>query len=310
MLYTVFSTPLKVQPSDDELNRLLNLRELVMKKNTNLDPMHLYMKEVSRFKLLSAADEIELAIRIEDGDAQARLDMINANLRLVVKIARRYNNRGLPLEDMIEEGNIGLIRAVEKFDPKHECRFSTYATWWIRQAIERSIMNQSRTIRVPVHVSKEINSMARSSSNLRTILGREPTGNEIAVQMGNTEARVQELREALMPTDSADQFIAGTDDLTIYDITEDTNACIPCELLNQSTSKSLLNTWMDFLNHKEKTVMSLRYGLGDRDDPWTLEAIGDHLGVTRERIRQIQVAALKKLRTLPEAKNMLLEELI
>ena len=281
-----------------------------MSKNTNLDPMHLYMKEVSRFKLLSAAGEIELAMRIKDGDEQARLDMINANLRLVVKIARRYNNRGLPLEDTIEEGNIGLMRAVEKFDPIHGCRFSTYATWWIRQSIERSIMNQSRTIRVPVHVSKEINSMARSSNHLRTILGREPTGNEIAVQMGNTEERVQELKEALLPTDSADKFITGTDDLTIYDITEDTNACTPCELLNQSTSKSLLNNWLGFLNHKEKTVMSLRYGLGDRDDPWTLEAIGDYMGVTRERIRQIQVAALKKLRTLPEAKNMLLEELI
>jgi len=281
-----------------------------MSKNTNLDPMHLYMKEVSRFKLLTASGEIELATRIKAGDEQARLDMINANLRLVVKISRRYNNRGLPLEDIIEEGNIGLMRAVEKFDPAHGCRFSTYATWWIRQSIERSIMNQSRTIRVPVHVSKEINSMARSSNHLRTILGREPTGNEIALQMGNTEERVQELKEALLPTDSADRFIAGTDDLTIFDITEDTNACKPCEALNKSSSKSLLNSWMNYLNHKEKTVMSLRYGLGDRDDPWTLEAIGDYMGVTRERIRQIQVAALKKLRTLPEAKNMLLEELI
>ena len=281
-----------------------------MAAERNLDPMHLYMKEVSRFKLLSAAEEIELSIRIQNQDEQARLDMINANLRLVVKIARRYSNRGLPLEDLIEEGNIGLMRSVEKFDPEHGCRFSTYATWWIRQSIERSIMNQSRTIRVPVHVSKEINSMARSSNHLRSILGREPTDNEIAVQMGNSEQRVKELMEARLPTDSADTVIGGTDDLSIYDVTEDISALPPCELLNQSNYKALLHSWLDFLNHKEQTVMSLRYGLGDREDPWTLEAIGDYLGVTRERIRQIQVAALKKLRTLPEAKKMLLEELI
>jgi RNA polymerase nonessential primary-like sigma factor len=281
-----------------------------MAKNINLDPMALYMKDVAKYQLLSASDEIELAEKVAVRDHQARQTMINANLRLVVKIARRYINRSLPLEDLIEEGNIGLMRAVEKFDPQHECRFSTYATWWIRQAIERSIMNQSRTIRVPVHVAKEINSMGRSTSHLRNILGREPTENEIAVQMGNSKKRVQELMEAVLPTDSADRILLGTADLTVYDITEDLYATKPCEELNKHASKSVLNAWLDFLSHKEKKVMSLRYGLGGRDDPWTLEAIGEHLGVTRERIRQIQVAALKKLRTLSEAQNMLLEELI
>ncbi|MDX8388406.1 MAG: sigma-70 family RNA polymerase sigma factor [Ghiorsea sp.] len=281
-----------------------------MTKQMNLDPMSLYMKDVAKYQLLSAAEEIELAELIMAGDHQARQTMISANLRLVVKIARRYMNRSMPLEDMIEEGNIGLMRAAEKFDPKHECRFSTYATWWIRQAIERSIMNQSRTIRVPVHVSKEINSMGRSTTHLRHILGREPTGNEISVHMGNSETRVQELMAAVLPTDSADKILLGTEDLTVYDITEDLSATRPCEELNKHASKSVLNAWLNFLSHKEKKVMSLRYGLGDRDDPWTLEAIGEHLGVTRERIRQIQVAALKKLRTLPEAQNMLLEELI
>jgi len=281
-----------------------------MKSNVNLDPMNLYMKEVARYQLLSADEEIKLAVSIQAGDELARQALINANLRLVVKIARRYINRNLPLEDMIEEGNIGLMRAAEKFDPKHECRFSTYATWWIRQSIERSIMNQARTIRVPVHVGKEINSMHRSTAHLRNVLGRDPSENEIAIQMGNHVKRIQELKEAFLPTESADKPLYDSESLSVYDTTEDRGTIQPCEHLNQSMCKSLVNDWLDFLNHKEKKVMSLRYGLGHQDDPWTLEAIGEHLGVTRERIRQIQVAALKKLRTLPEAKNMLLEELI
>ena len=281
-----------------------------MKVNTALDPMSLYMKEVSRYQLLTAKEEIELANQIKEGDEKARTTMINANLRLVVKIARRYINPNVPLEDLIEEGNIGLMRAVEKFDPEHECRFSTYATWWIRQSIERSIMNQDHTIRVPVHVAKEINSMGRYVTHLRHTLGREPTESEIAISMGNTKKRVRELKEAVVSTDSADQVMLGTEDLTLYDIIEDCTAEQPCHELNKNLCKDLLDSWLSFLSQKEKKVMSLRYGLDHRDDPWTLEAIGEHMGVTRERIRQIQVAALKKLRNLPEAQNMLLEELI
>ncbi len=281
-----------------------------MTHSTRLDPMNLYMKEVSRYKLLTADEEIALAKRIQQGDDEARQAMINANLRLVVKIARRYINPSVPLEDLIEEGNIGLMRAVEKFDPEHECRFSTYATWWIRQSIERSIMNQANTIRVPVHVVKEINSMSRYINHLRNTLGREPTENEIAISMGNSEKRVHELKDAICPTDSVDQAMTGTEDLTLYDIIEDCTAEQPCHELNKDLCKKMLNEWLSFLSHKEKQVVALRYGLGDRDDPWTLEAIGECMGVTRERIRQIQVAALKKLRSLPEAQHMLLEELI
>jgi len=281
-----------------------------MKVAKHTDPMNLYMKDISKYSLLTAEEEIALSLDIQLGDASARQRMINANLRLVVKIARRYINRDLPLEDLIEEGNLGLIRAVEKFDPIHECRFSTYATWWIRQAVERGIMNQSRTIRLPVHVSKEINSMTRSSNSLRNILGREPTEHEIAVKMGKTKKRVQELMEAVLPTESADRLLQNSGDFTVYDITEDLKAIKPSEELNASICKTLLKGWMAHLNHKEQKVVSLRYGLGGRDDPWTLEAIGEHLGVTRERIRQIQVAALHKLRTLPDAKNMHLEEII
>ncbi|MDX8383118.1 MAG: sigma-70 family RNA polymerase sigma factor [Ghiorsea sp.] len=281
-----------------------------MMRVKSLDPINLYMKDIARHSLLTAADEIELSLQVQQGDDAARQRMINANLRLVVKIARRYKNRNLPLEDMIEEGNIGLIRAVEKFDSVHQCRFSTYATWWIRQAVERGIMNQSRTIRLPVHVSKEINQMTRSSNHLRSILGREPTDNEIAIKMGKTKKRVQQLMEAVLPTESADKLLQDSGDFTVYDITEDVGAPKPSDQLNGHICKSLLQGWMSHLNQKEQAVVALRYGLSGRDDPWTLEAIGEHLGVTRERIRQIQVAALKKLRTLPDAQTMHLEEIL
>ena len=277
---------------------------------TALDVTSLYMKEVTRYALLTAEQEIELSYRIADGDEAARQTMIKANLRLVVKIARKYMNRGLPLEDLIEEGNLGLIHAVGKFDAAHECRFSTYATWWIRQNIERGIMNLARTIRVPVHVGKEINSMNRSSTQLRAILGREPSANEIALKMGKPKARVHELRDAMQHTHSADEMLLGTEELSVYDIIADEDAEHPCEQMNQGICKDMVHTWLNFLSKKERDVMMLRYGIGDRDDPWTLEAIGEHMGVTRERIRQIQVAALQKLRNLPEARTMLLEEMV
>jgi len=275
-----------------------------------LDSTSIYMKQITRYTLLNAAQEIELAKRIAKGDEAARQAMINANLRLVVKIARKYMNRGLGLDDLIEEGNLGLIHAVGKFDIAHECRFSTYATWWIRQNIERGIMNLARTIRVPVHVKKEMNSMNRSANQLRSMLGREPSENEIALKMGKSKTRVQELRAAMQPTNSADQILMGTEDLTLYDITEDTAAEQPSAQMDKHIQSSLVQNWLAFLSKKERDVMMLRYGIGDRDDPWTLEAIGEHMGVTRERIRQIQVAALVKLRNLPEAQNMLLEEVI
>ncbi len=276
----------------------------------DLDSTALYIKDINRYALLTAEQEIELADKIAAGDEAARQTMINANLRLVVNIARKYINRGLSLDDLIAEGNLGLIHAVGKFDSAHKCRFSTYATWWIRQNIERSIMNLTRTIRVPVHVCKEMNSMNRLENDLRNTLGREPTEDEIALNMGKTKARIQELREAQLPTHSADQIILGTDDLSVYDITEDISSEQPCEQLGKQICSDLIHRWLRFLNKKERDVMHLRYGIGNNSDPWTLEAIGEHMGVTRERIRQIQVAALAKLRNLPEAQNILLEEVV
>jgi len=281
-----------------------------MAKRRSLDPMTLYMRELSRYSLLTAQEEIDYSRAIAKGDESARLTMINSNLRLVVKIARRYINRGLPLADLIEEGNIGLMRAVEKFDDVHGCRFSTYATWWIRQSVERAIMNQARTIRLPVHVGKEYNSMLRTSNELRASLGREPTEDEIAVRMGKPSARIQALLGAAVPTESADSTLHEDGDFTLYDITEDESAELPGDHLDGAIRDDMLMGWMEKLTPKEQEVVRLRYGLDQRSDPWTLEAIGRHMGVTRERIRQIQVVALQKLRTLMDAEKITLEEII
>jgi len=281
-----------------------------MAKRRSVDPMTIYMREISRYNLLTAKEEVTLSRRIAKGDDDARQHMINANLRLVVKIARRYMNRDLPLADLIEEGNIGLMRAVEKFDDAHGCRFSTYATWWIRQSVERAIMNQGRTIRLPVHVGKEYNSMLRSANHLRTILGREPSESEIAVHMGKTPARIQALLSATLQTESADTTLHDDGDFTLYDVTEDLGAALPGDHLDASIRDTMLMDWMEKLGKKEQEVVRLRYGLDSHDDPWTLEAIGQHMGVTRERIRQIQVVALKKLRSLMDADHICLEEIV
>jgi RNA polymerase sigma factor (sigma-70 family) len=284
--------------------------EAHMAKQRSLDPMTIYMRDLSRYSLLTAQEEIDYSRAIAKGDESARQKMINSNLRLVVKIARRYINRGLPLADMIEEGNIGLMRAVEKFDDVHGCRFSTYATWWIRQSVERAIMNQARTIRLPVHVGKEYNSMLRTSNELRASLGREPTKNEIAVRMGKPSARIQALLGAAVQTESADSTFRDDGDFTLYDVTEDKSAELPGDHLDGTIRNDMLTGWMEKLTSKEREVVRLRYGLDQISDPWTLEAIGRHMGVTRERIRQIQVVALQKLRILMDADKITLEEII
>ncbi len=281
-----------------------------MAKRHSVDSMTLYMREISQHDLLTAEEEVELSRAIAKGENSAREKMINANLRLVVKIARRYINRGLALQDMIEEGNLGLMRAVEKFDDGYGCRFSTYATWWIRQSIERAIMNQSRTIRLPVHVSKEFNAMMRVASRLRADLGREPSESEIAELSGKSAQRVQDLQHINLPMESADVVLHSDGDYTIYDITEDEKAESPSGHFDEMVRDQLINRWLDQLNDKESEVVRLRFGLEDTNEPWTLESIGEHMGVTRERIRQIQVVAMQKLRKLVESENISLEEML
>ncbi len=281
-----------------------------MSRTRSLDPMAMYMREISRYELLTAEQEVELSRRIARGDEAARQHMINANLRLVVKIARRYMNRGLSLGDLIEEGNIGLMRAVEKFDDAHGCRFSTYATWWIRQSVERAIMNQARTIRLPVHVGKEFNAMLRKVNALRNELGREPDEREIAEALGVPVGRVRQLLESSLVTESADETLHDDGDFTIYDVNEDENAVAPGENLEERCRSELVRKWLERLTPKEREVVRLRFGLCGHEDPWTLEAIGKHMGVTRERIRQIQVAALQKLRAMAEEEKVKIEEIL
>lgn len=266
--------------------------------------MTLYMREISRYELLTAEEEINLARAIAQGSESARQRMIQSNLRLVVKVARRYMNRGLGLDDLIEEGNIGLMRAVEKFDDAYGCRFSTYATWWIRQSVERAIMNQARTIRLPVHIGKEYKAMLRAEGELRTELEREPTDQEIAVRMGKSEQRVHDLQGVSQFTESADVLLHEDGDFTLYDITEDENASLPEEQLDASIRADLLETWLSRLSEKEREVVTLRFGLDGHQEAWTLEAIGRLKGVTRERIRQVQVSALQSLRSMMQQKHM------
>lgn len=270
----------------------------------------MYMREISRYDLLTSEEEVALSKRISSGDEDARHYMIKANLRLVVKIARRYMNRGMALGDLIEEGNIGLMRAVEKFDAAYGCRFSTYATWWIRQSVERAIMNQSRTIRLPVHIAKEYNSVMNHVNRLRMSLGREPTEIEVAEAMQIPLQRVQTLLRSSLTTESADELLHEGGEFTIYDVTADEDAVSPSQSMEEKHRDEMLKAWMQRLTAKEQEVVRLRYGLGSRDDAWTLEAIGEHLGVTRERIRQIQVAALQKLRRMVDSDDVDFEEMI
>ena len=281
-----------------------------MAVSRSTDSMAIYMRDISRYKLLTADEEIELSKRIAKGDEDARHRMIQTNLRLVVKISRRYLNRGLALADLIEEGNVGLMRAVEKFDAGHGCRLSTYATWWIRQAVERAIMNQSRTIRVPVHVGKELNAVIRHGNTLRTTLGYEPSEQNIADSMGIPVARVHMLLRTTVRAESADELLHGDDGVSIYERVADEQAETPDQQLATNNRSSMIEQWMGKLSEQERDVVRMRYGLGGYGEVQTLEKIGLHMDVTRERIRQIQVKALKKLRLMVKRDDINLEEIL
>lgn len=264
------------------------------------DAIKHYLREIQKTKLLTADEEKELASRIALGDKAARDKMIESNLRLVVKIAKRYINRGLPFLDLIEEGNMGLIKAVERFKLSKECRFSTYATWWIRQSIERALVNQSRTIRLPVHVSDDINKMLRVTRNLVQQLNREPSVKEVATELKVNPAYVRRLMVLLKKTYSIERPMGENNDYFLIDTIEDTSTVSPAVLLEDLNKYEIVSKWFETLSDSEKKILSLRFGLEDKD-PQTLDTIGQLFGVTRERIRQIEAKSLEKLRKVIES---------
>ena len=273
-----------------------------------LDATQLYLGEIGFSPLLTAEEEVYFARRSLKGCEASRKRMIVSNLRLVVKIARRYNNRGLALLDLIEEGNLGLIRAVEKFDPERGFRFSTYATWWIRQTIERAIMNQTRTIRLPIHVVKELNVYLRASRELSQKLDHEPTAEEIALALDKPVEDVTKMLRLNERITSVDTPIGGENDKALLDIIADEKEFSPEESLQDSDIKSNIVTWLEELNPKQREVLARRFGLMGYE-PSTLEDVGAEIGLTRERVRQIQVEALRRLRDMLGHQGLSLENL-
>jgi RNA polymerase nonessential primary-like sigma factor len=265
----------------------------------SLDATQMYLNEIGFSPLLNAEEEVYFSRRAQAGDAAARARMIESNLRLVVKIARRYTNRGLAFLDLIEEGNLGLIRAVEKFDPERGFRFSTYATWWIRQTIERGIMNQSRTIRLPIHVIKEINQYLRAARQLTQTLDHEPSVEEIAGAMQRPVEDVRRMMGLNESTTSVDVPIGKDADRVLLDAIPDESCLDPVISLQNSTVAGRLECWLDELSDKQRAVVERRFGLRGHEKA-TLEEVGSEIGVTRERVRQIQIDALKKLREMME----------
>ena len=270
-------------------------------QSSGSDALQLYLREIGQVKLITPEEEIALWRRIKRGDETAREEMIKANLRLVVKIARDYENLGLPLLDLISEGNMGLMKGVDRFDPRKGAKLSTYSAWWIKQTIKRALANQSRTIRLPVHAGDKMAAIRRADMKMREILGRAPTDEEVADEVGmSSGGLVRQYRNAAKtPLDLDGTIGSGPDSDLVADVIADSNAAAPFERLKRTNDTSLMNEAFTSLDNRESSILMMRFGLEDKK-PKTLEEIGAKFGITRERIRQIQEKALEKLRKTME----------
>jgi len=267
------------------------------------DALQLFLKDVGRVDLLTAAQEVELAKRIERGDHRAKQEMVEANLRLVVSIAKRYRNQGLPFLDLIQEGTIGLVRAAEKFDYRKGFKFSTYATWWIRQAVARALADKARTIRMPVHVVEKLNKIVRAERKLRSELGREPQSDEIAKELDLTVEEVDNIRRTAQTPVSLEKPVGDEEESEFGHFITDDSAPLPDEAAEVAMRKEALRRLLSHLTVRERRVLEMRYGLND-EQPRTLDEVGRAFNVTRERIRQIENQSLKKLRALGESQKL------
>lgn len=266
----------------------------------SLDPTQMYLREIGFSPLLGAEEELKYARLALQGNGDARRRMIESNLRLVVKIARCYLNRGLAFLDLIEEGNMGLMHAIEKFDPERGFRFSTYATWWIKQTIERAIMNQSRTIRLPIHVIKELNIYLRAARKLTKVLGHEPSAEQIAESVDRPLSEVKRILGLTDDTVSLSTPISGDSNKSFIDVVADEKENNPVDLLNSSDINKKLAKWLQQLDERHREILEQRFGVGKYNEKATFEEIGKNLGLSRERVRQLQVEALEQLREILE----------
>ena len=272
-------------------------------QEVSTDALQLFLKDVGRVDLLTAAQEVELAKRIERGDHRAKQEMVEANLRLVVSIAKRYRNQGLPFLDLIQEGTIGLVRAAEKFDYRKGFKFSTYATWWIRQAVARALADKARTIRMPVHVVEKLNKIVRSERKLRAELGREPRAFEIARDLELTPEEVEQIRRTAQSPVSLEKPVGDEEESEFGHFITDESVPLPEEAAEVTLRKETLEKILSQLSQRERKVLELRYGLNG-EHPRTLDEVGRAFNVTRERIRQIENQSLKKLRALAESQKL------
>ncbi len=289
----------ETRADEQEVHAFVQRHDRHATDDANLDATRIYLNEIGYSRLLTADEEVLFARRAQRGDNESRHRMIVSNLRLVVKIARRYLNRGLPLLDLIEEGNLGLIRAVEKFDPERGFRFSTYATWWIRQTIERAIMNQTRTVRLPIHVVKEINVYLRATRRLAQELDHEPSAEEVADLLDKPIGEIKRMIGLNERIASVDSPYGKDADKPLVDMLQDEQASDPTEVLQDEDVSTNLDHWLGKLNDKQRQVVVRRFGLHGYENS-TLEQVAKELGVTRERVRQIQMDALRRLRDILE----------